>query len=88
MLPEAQSEIAGIRRFFRLLPYPSEVVEMWQIWSCSTGFRESRPTVLIWWAVMRVNGVQQILALNGADFKRYDAIEVIAPSSVQGQQAN
>jgi predicted nucleic acid-binding protein len=34
-------------------------------------------------AVMSVHGVRRILTFNGADFRRYSSVEVIAPSSIQ-----
>ena len=82
---EAESEITGIRRFFRLLPYTPEVLEMWQrlVVQHSVSGKQTHDAHLV--AVMRVHGVQRILTLNGTDFKRYDSIEVIAPSSVQEQ---
>lgn len=83
MTAEAESEIVGIRRFFRLLPYTPEVLEIWQRLVVQHGVsgKQTHDAHLV--AVMRVHGVQRILTLNGADFERYDSIEVIAPASVQ-----
>ena len=33
-------------------------------------------------ATMLVHGVKQLLTFNGADFKRYDGVEVIEPAKV------
>ncbi len=37
-------------------------------------------------AVMNIHGVRRILTFNGADFRRYGSVEVIAPSSIRLQE--
>jgi len=88
-IAEAESEIVGIRRFFRLLPYAPpytpKVPEIWQRLVVQHGVsgKQTHDAHLV--ASMKVHGVQRILTLNGADFERYDSIEVIAPASVREQ---
>ncbi len=80
---EAENEITGIRQFFRLLPYTPEVLEIWQrlVIQHQVSGKQTHDAHLV--AVMRVHGVQRILTFNGADFRRYDSIEIVAPASVQ-----
>ncbi len=80
---EAGDELAGIRNFFRLLPYTPQVVEIWQnlVMQHGVSGKQAHDAHLV--AMMTVHGVHRILTLNGDDFARYESIKVIVPASLK-----
>jgi predicted nucleic acid-binding protein len=79
---EAASEIASIRRLFRVLPHTPDVLEEWQgiVTRHSVLGKQTHDAHLV--ALMRLNNVNTILTFNGADFRRFDGITVLDPAVV------
>ncbi len=76
----AAAEITALLGLFRLLPYRQEVLETWQriVVAHEVSGKQAHDAHVV--AIMQVHGVKQLLTFNGADFKRFDAVEVIEPA--------
>ena len=79
---EAMSTIRRIRRKFPILPDTAEVYPSWQRLAIRHGIvgRQVYDTRLV--AVMQVHGIANILTLNGAHFRRFEGITVVAPDEI------
>ncbi len=78
----AAREVATLRRLFRLLPPPPEVLEVWQRIVLTLGISGKQTHDAHLAAVMEVNGVSSILTFNTGHFKRFPGIDVIDPVQV------
>jgi predicted nucleic acid-binding protein len=79
---EAESEIADIRQFFRLLPYTSEVLETWQGLVVRHGVSGKQTHDAHLAAIMQVHAVTDILTFNVSDFRRFPGITALHPAVV------
>jgi predicted nucleic acid-binding protein len=76
------AEIQRVRKVFHVLEGAPEMSETWER-LVSKHFvlgKQAHDANLV--ATMLVHGVKQRLTFNGADFKRYDGVEVIEPAKV------
>jgi predicted nucleic acid-binding protein len=75
-------EIRVLRDLFRVLEGKSGIADDWEeiVSGHLVSGKQAHDAHLV--AVMNVHGVRRILTFNGADFKRYGSVEVIAPSSI------
>lgn len=75
-------EIRRLRGLFRLLEGKMGVADSWE--ALVTKFlvvgKHAHDANLV--ATMQVHGVKQLLTFNGADFKRFDGVEVIEPATL------
>ncbi len=78
----AASEIATLRRFFRLLPSTPDVLEAWQRIVVRLGIvgKQTHDAHLV--AVMQIYSVTNILTFNTAHFRRFPGITVLDPAQV------
>ncbi|MGO9262621.1 MAG: type II toxin-antitoxin system VapC family toxin [Bryobacteraceae bacterium] len=76
----AASEIATLRRFFRLLPWTLTVLEAWQPLVVDLGVsgKQTHDAHLV--AIMQVYAVTDILTFNVAGFRRFPGIQVLDPA--------
>ena len=76
-------EVRVLRDLFRVLEGKPGIADAWE--NLVTGHlvsgKQAHDAHLV--AVMNIHGVRRILTFNGAGFRRYDSIEVIAPSSIK-----
>jgi predicted nucleic acid-binding protein len=79
---QADSEIAGLIKLFRLLPQRPDVLGVWREIVTTYGVlgKKAHDAHLV--AVMQAYGVTGILTFNGADFVRFRGIAVIEPEQV------
>ena len=78
----AASQIATLRRFFRLLPFTPEVLEVWQglVETLGVSGKQTHDAHLV--AVMQVYSVTSILTFNAAHSTRFPGIDVLDPAQV------
>lgn len=78
----AATEIATLRRFFRLLPSLPDTLEAWHriVVSQNSIGKQSHDAHLV--AVMQVHAVTGILTFNGGHFQRYPGITVLDPAQI------
>lgn len=78
----AASEIAALRRFFRLLPSTPEVLDAWQgiVEALGVSGKQTHDAHLV--AVMQVYSVTGILTFNTGHFNRFPGIAVVDPAQV------
>jgi len=76
----AETEVARLRHFFRLLPAVPEVLEIWQAMVVSHGIsgKQAHDAHLV--AVMQVYGVGSILTFNVGHFRRYERLSLLDPA--------
>jgi predicted nucleic acid-binding protein len=76
----AASEIATLRRFFRLLPSTPEVLEAWQgiVEALGVSGKQTHDAHLA--AAMQVYSVATILTVNTGHFKRFPGIAILDPA--------
>ncbi len=87
MQPDAAvAEIQRLRNAFHVLEGLPGVSDTWEtlVGKHSVLGKQAHDANLV--ATMLVHGVKRLLTFNGADFKRYDAVEVIEPAQVAQQQ--
>lgn len=74
--------ICRLRNLFRVLEGLPGVTNAWEtlVSNYQVSGKQAHDAHLV--AIMLVYGVRQLLTFNGADFKRYDSIEVISPASL------
>jgi len=75
-------EVRVLRDLFRVLEGKSGIAEAWEklVSVHMVSGKQAHDAHLV--SVMNVHGVRRILTFNGADFRRYDSVEVIVPSSI------
>jgi predicted nucleic acid-binding protein len=78
----AASEIATLRRFFRLLPASPDVLEAWQQIVIALGVSGKPTHDAHLAAVMQVYSVTHVLTFNAADFKRFPGITALDPVQI------
>jgi predicted nucleic acid-binding protein len=78
----AASEIGTLRRFFRVLPFTSEVLDVWQglVEALGVSGKQTHDAHLV--AVMQVYSVTSILTFNTGHFTRFPGIAVLDPARV------
>ena len=76
-------EVRVLRDLFRVLEGKPGIAEAWEklVSGHLVSGKQAHDAHLV--AVMNVHGVRRILTFNGADFRRYGSVEVIAPSSIR-----
>jgi len=76
-------EIRVLRDLFRVLEGKPGIAEAWEklVSGHLVSGKQAHDAHLV--AVMKVHGVRRILTFNGADFRRYGSVEVIAPFSIR-----
>ena len=81
-IPEAQKEIARIKRLFHLLADLPSLLDEWErvVGTHACAGRVSFDARLV--AAMVTHGVTTILTFNGADFARFPGIAVIDPAAL------
>lgn len=79
---KAATEITALLGLFFLLSYRHEVLGTWQRVVVAHGVsgKQTHDAHIV--AMMQVHGVRQLLTFNGADFKRFDAVEIIDPAAL------
>ena len=79
---KAATEIAALLGLFSVLSYRPEVLETWQRIVVAYGVSGKRAHDAHIVAMMRVHGVNKLLTFNGADFQRFEAVEIIEPAAL------
>ena len=79
-------EVRVLHDLFRVLEGKSGIAEAWEklVSGHLVSGKQAHDAHLV--AVMNIHGVRRILTFNGADFRRYGSVEVIAPSSIRLQE--
>ena len=77
------SEVRVLRDLFRVLEGKPGIADAWEklVSGHLVSGKQAHDAHLA--AVMNIHGLRRILTFNGADFRRYDSVEVIVPSSIQ-----
>jgi predicted nucleic acid-binding protein len=80
---QAQAELTRFKSFFRFLPDSSLVHDEWEklVVRHAVSGKNTYDARMV--AAMKVHSIGELLTFNGADFKRYPDITVIAPANVQ-----
>jgi predicted nucleic acid-binding protein len=79
----AAGQIRVLRDLFRVLEGKPGIADAWEelVSGHLVSGKQAHDAHLV--AAMNVHGVRRILTFNRADFRRYDPVEVIEPSSIR-----
>ena len=80
---QAAREVTRLKTLFGILPDTADILPQWEqlVVKHQALGKQVHDTRLI--AAMHVHGITHLLTFNTADFKRYDGITVVSPSSVK-----
>jgi len=81
-IARASAEIAILQRFFGVLPYASQVLEVWTNIVATQGITGKQTHDAHLAAVMKVNSIASILTFNASHFRRFPDITIIDPASI------
>ena len=79
---QVAKEMSGLRQFFHLLPYASEVSEVWKriVIDYAVIGKQTHDAHIV--AIMQINRVSSILTFNASHFSRFPDITAINPSEL------
>ncbi len=80
---QAAQELTKLKTLFGILPDTADILPQWEqlVVKHQVLGKQVHDTRLV--AAMKVHNVTHLLTFNTSDFKRYDGITVVNPSSVQ-----
>lgn len=85
-IAEAQAELEKIKNLFRFVADVPEIYPEWErlVTQYSVIGRNAHDASIA--AAMNIHGITHLLTFNGADFKRFQGITVVAPDEIVNQQ--
>ncbi len=80
---QAARELTRLKTLFGILPDTADILPQWEqlVVKHQVLGKQVHDTRLV--AAMKVHGITHLLTFNTGDFKRYDGITVVNPSSVE-----